>query len=319
MTFLKNLTFVLVLIFSQVLWADDDYGFNGKIQVIQKGSEIFIQGNDCQLLKVEANALMNWTQKVKEKTKVEKCSCSGGVCLQKVTAQLPAFAQDKQFKRAKENGPNCWNATLVASKIVPQVRYTSDEEMNFWMSSPLCREKKINEPLSPGDVIAIRDHDNGEVHGFTHLSDNLSFSKNGFNRDMAYSLQDPNFVFDLYEVPQECRRKVGWPEECNVWANYYSCQSMDEYFKKHPIKNKQLEQTLKDINAIECDISEIAFGGSMKVITDLQEVVIATIMNLAENTLEHKTYGPDEEVVWAGIYFKCKSMRDQLMLLRTAN
>ncbi len=319
MTFLNNLILILVFVFSQALWAEYDYGFNGKIQVIQKGSEIFIQGRDCQQLKVEADALMSWTQKVKEAAKSEKCSCSGSICLQKVTAQIPAFAQDKQFKRSKENGPNCWNATLVASKIVPQVRYTSDEEMHFWMTSPLCREKKMNEPLSPGDVIAIRDHDNGEVHGFTHLSDNLSFSKNGFNRDMAYSLQDPEFVFDLYEVPKECRRKVGEPEECSSWANYFSCQSMDEYLKKHPIKNKELKQTLKDINAIECDISEIAFGGSMKTITDLQEVVIATILNLAENTLEDKTYGPDEEVVWAGIYYKCQSMRDQLRMLRTVN
>lgn len=319
MTFPKHFLFIFVVIFSQALWGQDDYGFNSKIQVIQKGKEIFIQGNDCQLLKKEADALMAWTQKVKEKAKKEKCSCSEGVCLQKVTAQIPAFAKDKQFKKSKNDGPNCWNATLVASKIVPQVRYTSQNEMNFWMSSPLCREKNTGEPLSPGDVVAIRNGDDGEVHGFIHLSDNLSFSKNGYDRSMAYSLQDPDFVFDTYEVPKECRRKVGEPEECHIWANYFTCQSMDDYLEKHPIKDKNLKTMIKQINEIECNISEMAFDGSLSEVKMLQEMVIEAVKELARGTLEKGEYAPEEKVIWQGIYFKCEALQDQISIGRNIN
>lgn len=258
---------------------------------------------------------MDWTKKVKENGKSSKCTCSEGECYQKVTAQLPEFAKNKQFKKSAKDGPNCWNATLVAAKIVPQVRYTSQEEMNFWMSSPLCREKRLNEPLTPGDIIAIRDGSIGESHGFIHISENLSFSKNGYDRTMAYSLQDPQFVFDLYDVSPECQRKVGEPSGCRSWANYYTCESMDDYLKKNPIRDDDLKEVYKSINDIECKLSDLAFGGVKETFTQFQLSSLAIIKFMAKDRLAKKNFRPEEKVIWEGIYFKSDALMQQLSIL----
>lgn len=315
MHYLKSFLFTL-LIFTQASWANDaSYAFNGKVAVKMQGEDIYLVGSDCRTLEKESGALMEWTKKVKEKGQSSKCSCENGQCLQKVNAQLPEFARNKQFKKSVKDGPNCWNATLVAAKIVPQVRYTSNEEMQFWMSSPLCREKGLHEPLTPGDVIAIRNEAMGESHGFIHISDNLSFSKNGYDSRMAYSLQDPNFVFELYEVEPECRRKVGEPEECGTWANYYSCQSMDDYLKKHPIKDDSLKEVFKAVNDIECKLSDMAFSGSMQTLTDFQLKSLAIIKFLAKDKLEKKDHRSEEKIIWEGIYFKTDALIQQLKIL----
>jgi hypothetical protein len=78
--------------------------------------------------------------------------------------------------------------------------------MNFWMTSPLCQERKPDESPAPGDIIAIRDDTGGEVHGFIYLTGDLAYSKNGYAQGTRYELQSPKKVFDVYDVPVDCQR-----------------------------------------------------------------------------------------------------------------
>lgn len=290
--------------------------FNKHVQVTKRGSAVYLVGSDCKVLDKEAQALEDWTKSIKEKAQKSSCACQNGVCTKEVTQTIPDFVEAYQFKHVPTDGPNCWNATLVAAKVVPQVRYTSDFEMNFWMNSPLCKEKKDHEPLRPGDVIAIRSSEHLEVHGFIHLSENLSFSKNGFDKSMPYSLQDPNVVFDIYDVPKECRRKYGEATGCRNYANYYSCISMDEYLKKNPIKDNLTKQSYNQLHEIECGLSEAVLNGkSGRELKRLMQTTLEVIRSMSYEILSEKKFHPDDKVVWQALYHKSKSLMDQISLM----
>ncbi|MFA5584145.1 MAG: hypothetical protein WDA09_08015 [Bacteriovoracaceae bacterium] len=290
--------------------------FNDQVTVTKShGGKIFLEGKSCTVLDREGKALEQWAKSVNDKTENKSCSCKNGLCHKEVTAQLPDFAEAFQFEHVSTDGPNCWNATLVAAKIVPQVRYTSDFEMNFWMNSPLCKERAAGEKLKPGDIIAIRSKKQPEVHGFVHISENLSFSKNGFNKNMPYSLQDPNSVFNIYNVPPECRRRNGTPDDCETYANYFSCISMDEYLKKNPIQDKLASDAFNQLTEIECAISDAILSGRSRNIKSLVTTTLAIIHRLSYDTISQKKYDPDDLVIWQALFHKSRSLKDQLTLL----
>lgn len=313
---MKTLIITLLIAFTSITVAAQSSLFNDKVRVVKEGKKILLLGKDCNLLNKESDALAKWTQKVNERAVNQPCSCRQGFCTKEVTSTIPDFAEAYQFKHVPTDGPNCWNATLVGAKIVPQLRYTSDIEMNFWMNSPLCKERKANEPLQPGDLIAIRGSDHKEVHGFIYLSENLSFSKNGYNKAMPYSLQDPNVVFDIYEVPKNCRRKTGEATGCANYANYFSCISMDDYLKKNPIKDPTAKETYKQLSDLECVISEAVLSGkNSQELQMLAATTLKVIATLAYETLKENKFDPNDKVIWQALYHKSSSLKDQLTLM----
>lgn len=290
--------------------------FNDQVRVSKERGRIYLIGQDCKVLDKEGEALSKWTTSIKEQAQNKACSCSRGVCKKEVTTALPEFVEAYQFKHVPTDGPNCWNATLVAAKIVPQVRYTSDLEMNFWMYSPLCTERRPGEPPQPGDIIAIRDSTYKEVHGFVYISENLSFSKNGYDREVPYSLQDPNVVFDVYRVPENCRRVHGTAPSCSAYANYYSCMSMDDYLKVNPIKDAVAKKAYEQLSDAECQISEAVLSGTIGAqMKHFINVNLHVINTLAYETLVSKKFNHEDKVVWQALVHKSKSLQEQLSLL----
>lgn len=312
---MKTLIILIFVFFSSFTFAQSNL-FNKHVKVTREGERIFLQGKDCKLLDGEAMALAKWTMSVKEHAPRLACVCNRGVCKKEITVTIPDFVEAYQFKHVTTDGPNCWNATLVAAKIVPQVRYTSDYEMNFWMHSPLCKERKAGEELEPGDIIAIRRSDHHEVHGFVHISENLSFSKNGYDKRIPYSLQDPKVVFDTYEVPENCRRANGQPKNCSAYAIYYSCTSMDDYLKKNPIKEEVTKKAYEQMLDAECRISEAVLSG--KGSQELKTLIFATLDIIGEfayDTLMTGKYSPEDKVIWQALVHKSKSLKDQITLM----
>lgn len=315
---MKNLIITFVLSFSSLVHAQSiEQMFNKNVKVTREEGKVFLVGSDCNVLNNEGKALSEWTKSVKEDVRDTSCRCKKNVCKKEVSSMLPDFAESYQFKHMPTDGPNCWNATLVAAKIVPQLRYTSDMEMNFWMHSPLCRERKPNEASAPGDIIAIRDWEQGEVHGFVHLSDNLSFSKNGFSKESPYSIQDPNVVFDIYEVPKNCRRKTGKDRSCKVYANYYTCKSMEDYLKEKPLRDKEARKALIDLDELECQISVAVISGSNgQTLKTLVAASLQAIHTLAYNTLKDNKFKEEDKVVWQALFHKSKSLADQVLIMQ---
>ncbi|QDK42026.1 hypothetical protein DOM21_11325 [Bacteriovorax stolpii] len=290
--------------------------FNSKVQVIKQGEDIYLTGTDCNILNKESLALEEWSKKLKENTLKNSCECANAICKKKVTAQLPQIVNTTQFEKPNASGPNCWNASLVAAKIIPQLRYSTPQEMSFWLKSPLCREKKSNEPLVPGDIIAILDKSSRQHHGFVYISENLSFSKNGFESDNPYSLQDPKKVFAKYQVKPKCER-VDSKGACANHAKYYSCMSMEEYRSKNKSTDKKLHETIKAIGHIECELSKSLFEEGSFGVDNFISTNLEILNNLISEIYLDKKFKPEDAVLWEGLYYQIGAMLAQAEMKNT--
>lgn len=312
---LKSLIVMAILLQFHSAFAENL--FNKKVQVIKKGEDIYLTGNDCAILEKESSALEEWSKNLKEDPKnSSKCECAKSICKKKVNAQLPKIVNATQFEKPNSSGPNCWNASLVAAKIIPQLRYSTPQEISFWLNSPLCREKKVNEALAPGDIIAIVTKAGHQHHGFVYVSENLSFSKNGVENENPYSLQDPKSVFSKYQVSPKCER-VSSKGACGNHAKYYSCMSMDEYREKHKSKDKTLNDTIQAIGNMECLFSKSLFedgnfGVDSFILTNLE-----ILNNLISEVYLDKKYNPEDAVLWEGLYYQIGAMFAQVEMKNT--
>lgn len=313
----------LIILFSTIIYFPsikaEDF-FNKNVQVLKKGETIFLKGSSCEILDKEAGTLAEWTKKVKEiPSDQAECKCSNSVCTKEVSAVLPEIVNSTQFVKPSFSGPNCWNASLVAAKIIPQLRYSTPQEMDFWVKSPLCKEKKSGEKLAPGDIVAIMHKTDGQFHGFVNISENLAFSKNGTENDNPYTLQDPKNVFKVYEVKPECER-VDNPGKCKTYAKYYSCMSMEDYRKTKGSQDKELMDTIVAVNNLECSLSKTLFeapdfNGSNfdNFLTTNLEVLNELI---SEKFLDKKSK-PEDAILWEGLYYQVGALMQQVQIKNT--
>lgn len=308
------ITFFTIILF-QSAFAENL--FNKKVQVVKKGDDIYLTGNDCGLLEKESKILEGWTKRLKENTANDhKCECAKSLCSKKVSALLPKIVNATQFVKPNSTGPNCWNASLVAAKIIPQLRYSTPQEMSFWLNSPLCKEKKSTDALEPGDIVAILNKSGHQHHGFIYISENLSFSKNGFESDNPYTLQDPKHVFSKYQVKPKCER-IDSQGACENHAKYYSCTSVDEYRNSYKGTDKILKDTIDSISGMECLFSKSlfedgSFGVDNFILTNLE-----ILNNLISDIYLDKKFNPEDAVLWEGLYYQIGSMFAQVEMKNT--
>jgi hypothetical protein len=288
--------------------------FNEKVQAIRSENKIVLHGSSCDVLNKEALSLQAWSKKKKN---AAVCKCVAGKCTLNVTSILPALVAEKQSYSPPYHGPNCFNGALVVSGLMSNLRYTSGDEMHFWMTSPLCKERKAGEARQPGDVIVISSKEKRETHGFVHISENLSFSKNG-SVDFPYSLQSPQNVYEAYRVPKECQNPVAG-QDCSAWSTAYSCISMDEYLVQHPMKNQSQIETWKSLEGLDCTITSLAAASNVNAeVLELTKATLVTVKALAKKESQ-KAMDADEKLIWKGIYFKADAAIDQYHLIKLYN
>lgn len=264
------------------------------IKVYSEDNLIYLSALSCEDIENEVKIITSWNKQKLQEENTQNCECKNGNCILNITQRLPEVVKLYEGKRPDVNGPNCWNSTLVTAGILPHIRYSTPEEMEFWMKSPLCTEKKMSEEMEPGDVVAIRGEDSSEYHGFIYISDKISWSKNGFNRVKKYDLQDPLDVFETYGVEKECQRSIGNNKKCDKYANIYKCQPWDEYWEKvdEGIKSRVDESVELSLNHIECSLSESLFQkalidqSSMDLMFNSLAIVEMLVLDLKEDLKE---------------------------------
>ncbi len=297
----------------------NSFAFSHEVKVIKKNGEIHLQSSDCATLRNQAKALNQWDKHQVTAIQISPCHCEKGVCDLNVNSVVPHWIREKQGTCSAFDGPNCWNSSLVSSGILPHLRYTSPEEMSFWLSSPLCQERKENEPVQPGDIIAIRTGKTEEVHGFINLTPELAFSKNGYAQGTLYQLQSPNNVFAVYDVPPNCRRVYKAPTEnlkCQNYANYFKCDSIDSYLMKHPWKNQDQKSTWDALSNMDCEISALALtntGPGMAM--DLMKSSILAIQKLTNDKIAKSNLSDEDRFYWQGIRIKTGALLEQMDML----
>ena len=317
---------IKLLLLSSLIYSSSTYAIeytqksNIKIVKNYKGeSGVYLKGQSCASLKEEAENIRQWAASIGESTTEKvRCDCNAIAktnCVLDVKGIAPKILKQFQFKRPDISGPNCWNTSLVAAKILPHARYTTPEEMNYWMNSPLCKERDSMDEVRPGDVIAIRDKANGEVHGFTYLSNKMAFSKNGFHRSSPYTLQDTKGVFDVYGVAPECQKITGTSDSCKMRGNIYKCESWDSFWeknKKHMSKDSSVD---KVIDQMACYTSSVLFNADKKSIKGMGVVTdtIDAIQELALSNLnEASTVSEAEKIYWERAQYRVAALKVQI-------
>lgn len=190
------------------------------------GGDLLLSGPDCAALERQRAALAGWRAVLGEPPGgPAACGCAGGACSLDITAAAPEFVALRHGTKAGRWGPNCWNAALTANNLLARPRFTSPEEMTFWMGSAACRELEAGEAPLPGDIIAIRGSGGEEVHGFVYLTPELSFSKNYLTAAAPYELQSPEAVYAEFPVPSGCREPGAPAGACPVRSDYFRCSA----------------------------------------------------------------------------------------------
>jgi hypothetical protein len=239
-------------------------------------NRIVAVGADCGEVTSELPNLKTWlngTNPEKQCQYFATSSQSGGGCSFDVTGCLPDHPVKYHGTNPKISGPNCWNLALVMKGLVPALRYTSPNEMSYFMNSPLCKEVPANQPRQAGDVGAIRSkgpYGKDEVHGFIYVSDKLAYSKNGFSRESPYALQSVDNVYKVYGVRPDApyapsnnanSKSMASSGEGQMNVQVYRCRSAKDYLKQKGAMPPAMAAVLFHAERVERCASSTAFTG----------------------------------------------------------
>ena len=102
-------------------------------------------------------------------------------------------------------GPNCLNTALIYTKILKYPRYTSNQEMNLYLHSSLCRELSVNEKRHNRDIQIIRDLRPLALkdiisHAYVYVSPGVMFEKIGFSPEASYRTISEDEILSDYDV-----------------------------------------------------------------------------------------------------------------------
>lgn len=248
---MKRLLYIFVILYAQVSFADLE---------VERDSQnrLFLSSESCDELIKTTKDLDQWTKNSHE---TKSCPVNfqsptekNNRCHYEITDCIPNHLEKYMGISPKYNGPNCWNLALVMKNILPALRYTTTEEMAFYMASPLCRQIKDDEKKIPGDIGAIRTISSfgiQEYHGFIYISDDLAYSKNGFAKENPYMLIPTDIVMSVYNVPDDPRCRKNEINESNLKcgnaSSYFRCMSMEEYLAKQDTP-KEIMTAIKHVD-----------------------------------------------------------------------
>lgn len=247
---------ILFFIFTLNLYAQNDLG-KKKFSIYEKSGVLYLESKSCdQLLKIQ-DAFVDWKKVLREPFSKNKCSFSNKLFRLELNSVLPDLVLEKHGSYAAIDGPNCFNLALKSANVLSHLRYSGADELTSWLDSPLCKEVSFSERKA-GDLIAIRSNefDQFETHAMTYISDEISFSKNGFRKEAPYELQKTNDVFDLYKVIESCL--YGNEAPCMRYTQWYRCESFSDHSPDLP--EGYIEKKL-EIDDLSCEISTYSFHG----------------------------------------------------------
>ncbi len=311
----------LALIFLTLPLAKANAGIeNSNLINIIRNSEgqITLTGPNCNELVEQEQALRKWTTILQEFPGAKYTpirSNNNEDCQLVVQDSVPSIIKKLQDYKSSWSGPNCWNTTLFLSHLNSVIRFTSDQEMSFWMDSPYCRELAETEAVQPGDLIAIRRSQPNskrqfeEVHGMIFISDALVFSKNTSSSMSPYHIQRGSLIYQNFHVDDsDCLKVKGHPSRCQIWANYFRCQSPLNDRELLEKKNPLFASLSQKVGEIETFLSHfvIANQGNFK---KQREQILIDLAHL-ENQLSENIIKEDPG------FFYFQSLRETIQSLK---
>lgn len=178
-----------------------------------------------------------------------------------------------QGRQAAKEGPNCWNSATYLAGISHGLHHTFSSEFANIIDSPLCQEI-TRDQARPGDIIALRRvNRNGrilpaafasEVHGYTHLSQGLGFTKNGVSSEAPYEQQAAEHIFNKYRSAdgRECKKMGIERKDCQLVEKAYRCQTLEEALAHRGGLNAWEQEVQLDLAKLEVTLENHFFAGN---------------------------------------------------------
>jgi hypothetical protein len=287
--------FHLLILFSSVS------AFAGIVEKRQD-QRILLTEPNCKIAADDVKALRAWTLTSNSQAKCEAAAgvSTGDRCEVDITRCVPEHVAKYQGVDSATGGPNCWNLVLVMKGILPNLRYSSDAEMTFYMRPPLCQQVGDKDKRA-GDIGAVRYEKKEEIHGFIYVNDKLAYSKNGMTG--PYQLQSLDNVLDLYI------------EGARTDVSYFRCDSMSEYLKKNPDIPRKLLETYDQLGNFENCLERFVVSNE-PLSNEAKSSIIDTGKALAEYLVEQRKSGKNlnekETFVIASLQLRLDSIAEQL-------
>lgn len=174
-----------------------------------------------------------------------------GGCEADITPCVPGLVSRYQGVYPRAVGPNCWNLALVNSGILPGLRYTTEQEMSFYLHSPMCRKLQDQERRA-GDIASIAkksESQHQEIHAFIYISDDIAYSKNGSAGDDPFGLQPMKDILSLYGAPPNS-------------LSFYRCDSLQGHWQRQPRPPARIVEIVREVSEFEIALQERAVFGA---------------------------------------------------------
>ncbi len=155
------------------------------------------------------------------------------------------------------NGPNCWNSVLYVHGFVKTLRFSSEDELNYWLTSPSCRKLAPHELVQFADISRIRDQQQ-DIHSMIFINPEHSFSKNTSLAGDPYGFIRSSLVHSMYRLESNC-----FNSECSRWVEYYRCNYSKAADRDH---DKPIYVYLRShLDQIEQDLESFLFSKATEI------------------------------------------------------
>lgn len=210
------------------------------------------------------------------------------------------------------SGPNCWNSVLYIQDLIENLRYSSPEELQFWLGSAFCEKIEASKDLQAGDVVAIRSQADGELHAMTWLNENLVFSKNTSHKRDLYETQNTDLIFSMFRVNDSSCQSPNYKSQlrCARWADFYRCRSASEERRLALKKDLELNDLYEQTQFIANQIEKGIFQKNPNLKTQPELLIeLAAIQNKVSQHRNKNTF------FWRALILQLDSLETQVLLL----
>jgi hypothetical protein len=170
-----------------------------------KDNGFYLHADNCDLLKKIRADFARWS-----KIDIGVAACEPdlyGFFKMNITAVTPKPFFTQRGLIPVGTGPNCFNFALVASGVLPYQRSSTDEELNYHLTSAECTPVLPSE-LQVGDIIRLWDEQDRVVHAYVYLNSVFGFTKDGASN---------------YQPPLVRRHKAIQHDFLATRADYFRC------------------------------------------------------------------------------------------------
>lgn len=262
-------------------------------------NELILSGKSCSELLKRQEEICQWSRKRPTTTTCNKTNNNNFSLT--ISSCLPDFVKQVQNKKLYRSGANCWGTALSFKNHSLRPRFVWSEEMEYWLSSPLCRKLNPGEKKQPGDIINIygpeyifeKDEKSSKGGKFIqalypdrYQEPNVETGYSGFHRflhsetlvahDLAFGKDSPSLL-DKFQF-RELKNAYGRSRDTDCQEN----QNLTPHRREYQNTPKQIKGSKCDYFSVvyRCeDFSKLSQDPDIQKLMKMQQKLFILLMN----------------------------------------